>query len=196
MGSKSIVSIRKTKGLDYKYIEETMRKVIEDIGGLGDVIKPGYKVIIKPNMVAVPPARLSGAVTRWEVCLAIYREVEKVGGIPVIAESAAVGADTEDVIMVCGYNRLRDSGVQVVDLKSKRPTIEGQMSAGEECIVDVSDGKIAHEILTWELVRDADAIITVPVMKTHDQTEITLGMKNLKGLMQDRCKKIPLRRAD
>jgi uncharacterized protein (DUF362 family) len=189
MAKKSIVSIRKTTGIYYAEIENAVKNVIKDIGGLSDVIKPGYKVIIKPNMVAVPPARLSGAVTRWEVCLAICREVEKVGGVPVIAESAAVGADTEDVIMVCGYNDVRDSGVQVVDLKSRKPVAEGRMSAGEKCTVDVPDGRIAKEILTWELVRDADAIITVPVMKTHDQTEITLGMKNLKGLMEDKCKK-------
>lgn len=189
MGAKSIVSIRKTKGDEYERIAEAVKEVIKDIGGLDDVIKPGYKVIIKPNMVAVPVSRCSGAVTRWEVCLAIYREVESIGGIPVIAESASVGADTEDVILMCGYRDLRDSGVRVVDLKSGKPDENGQMPAGGRCAVDVPDGKIAHEILTWELVRDADAIITVPVMKTHDQTEITLGMKNLKGLMRDNCKK-------
>jgi len=32
---------------------------------------------------------------------------------------------------------------------------------------------------------EADVIISVPVMKTHDQTEVTLSLKNLKGLVTD-----------
>jgi len=179
----STVSIRKTCGNDFEDIREAVDRVIEDLGGLEDIISPGDRVIIKPNMVAVPMSRLSGAVTRWEVCLAIYEAVKFAGGTPVIAESASVGADTEDVILMCGYNRLRENGVPVVDLKSK------DKQGGEKCRLVIDDAEIAHGIITWELVRDADAVITVPVMKTHDQTEITLGMKNLKGLLADDSKK-------
>ncbi len=110
----SVVSIRKTAGNDYESIRASVRKAIEDCGGLSDIIKPGYKVLIKPNFVAVPDDRCSGGVTRWEV-------------VKAVAE------------------RVREEG--------------------------------------------ADAIITVPVMKTHDQTEVTLGLKNLKGLIADGQKK-------
>lgn len=41
------------------------------------------------------------------------------------------------------------------------------------------------EVTTFDLVEEARAIISVPVMKTHDQTEITLSLKNLKGLIDD-----------
>ena len=41
---------------------------------------------------------------------------------------------------------------------------------------------------------EADAIINLPVMKTHDQVELTLGMKNLKGLLDDTTKKLMHRR--
>ncbi|MEG0779255.1 MAG: DUF362 domain-containing protein [Oscillospiraceae bacterium] len=174
-----IVSIEKTGGNDYASIKATVDKVIEQIGGLEDVIKPGYKVIIKPNLVATPAERLSGGVTRWEVCLAICEAVKAVGGIPTIAESSAAGADTEAVIQKCGYQDLRDQGIPVIDLKSLKAV----------CNIPVKDGEITDHINTWEIIRDADAIITVPVMKTHDQTEITLGMKNLKGTMTDVYKK-------
>ena len=65
----STVSIRKTHGEDYASIKTGVDQVIADLGGLEDIIKPGYKVIIKPNLVACPTERLSGGVTRWEVCL-------------------------------------------------------------------------------------------------------------------------------
>ena len=71
----STVSIRKTTGDDYAAIKAAVDQVIADIGGIEDIIKPGYKVIIKPNLVACPTDRLSGGVTRWEVCLAIYEAV-------------------------------------------------------------------------------------------------------------------------
>lgn len=61
----STVSIRKTHGEDYASIKTVVDQVIADLGGLEDIIKPGYKVIIKPNLVACPTERLSGGVTRW-----------------------------------------------------------------------------------------------------------------------------------
>lgn len=176
----SVVSVQKIAGQSYEEIKATVDKVIADVGGLEDIIKPGYKVIIKPNLVACPTDRLSGGITRWEVCLAIYEAVKAVGGEPVIAESSAAGADTELTIQKCGYQDLRDQGYPVIDLKQKE---------NARCKVPIENGVVFSEINTWEMVRDADAIITVPVMKTHDQTEVTLGMKNLKGLLVDTQKK-------
>lgn len=176
----SKVSIQKIKDHSYESIKASVDNVIEQLGGLEDIIKPGYKVIIKPNLVATPSDRLSGGVTRWEVCLAIYEAVKAVGGEPVIAESSAAGADTESVIQACGYQELRDKGIPVIDLKAKE---------NAKCKIPTGNGVIFENLDSWEIVRDADAIITVPVMKTHDQTEITLGMKNCKGLISDVCKK-------
>lgn len=176
----ALVSIVKTKGDDYADIKTAVDEVIRQLGGLEDIIKPGYKVIIKPNLVATPTDRLSGGVTRWEVCKAIYEAVKAVGAEPMIAESAAAGADTEKVIEKCGYQQLRDQGIPVINLK-----------AADNAKYDfpVINGKVVEKLSSWEIVRDADAIITVPVMKTHDQTEVTLGMKNCKGLISDVNKK-------
>ena len=147
-GIMSTVSIRKTMGDDYAAIKAAVDQVIADIGGIEDIIKPGYKVIIKPNLVACPTDRLSGGVTRWEVCLAIYEAVKALGAEPVIAESSAAGADTELTIAKCGYQELRDKGIPVIDLKQKE---------NARCTVEIEDGEVFKKINTWELVRDADA---------------------------------------
>ena len=76
----SIVAIQKTASDSFEDIKKAVAKVVEDIGGIGDIIKPGYKVIIKPNLVATPTDRLSGGVTRWEVCMAIYEVVQAILG--------------------------------------------------------------------------------------------------------------------
>lgn len=174
------VSVVKTKGHEYENIKTAVNQVIEQIGGLEDIIRPKDRVIIKPNLVATPADRLSGGVTRWEVCKAIYEAVLSVGGDPVIAESSAAGADTELVIQKCGYQDLRDQGIPVINLKGDETV---------RCELPVKNGVIFDKLQSWETVRDADVIITVPVMKTHDQTEITLGMKNCKGLITDVNKK-------
>ena len=129
----AIVSVHKTHSDSYEDIKKTVDRVIADLGGLEDIIKPGYRVIIKPNLVATPTHRLSGGITRWEVCMAIYEQVQALGAVPILAESSACGVNTEDVIRKCGYQDLRDQGIH--------------------------------------------------------QTEITLGMKNCKGLIADVQKK-------
>ena len=131
------VSIVKTENHSYEAIKQAVDQVIRDIGGLEDIIKPGDKVIIKPNLVACPTDRLSGGVTRWEVCLAIYEAVKAVGAIPVIAESSAAGADTELTIAKCGYQELRDKGIPVIDLKNKE---------NARCTMDVEDGVVKCDV--------------------------------------------------
>lgn len=175
----SVVAVQKTKSDDYAGIKAAVDRVLEDLGGLSDIVKPGYKVLVKPNLVAVPTSRLSGAVTRWEVCLAVCEAVRAAGGEPFVAESACAGADTGEVIEFCGYDALSREGVPVLDLKD---------GTHKTCDIPV-EGLLHSSIPSWEVVRDADAIITVPVMKTHDQTEVTVGMKNCKGLLPDREKK-------
>ena len=178
----STVSVRKTLSDSYEDVKKAVDQVIADLGGLEDIIKPGYRVIIKPNMVATPTDRLSGGITRWEVCMAVYEQVQALGATPIIAESSACGVNTEDVIKACGYQDLRDRGIPVINLKDKA-------NNAQLCDMPVKNGRLLDKFRTWELVRDIDAIITVPVLKTHDQTEITLGMKNCKGLLADVQKK-------
>jgi hypothetical protein len=56
---------------------------------------------------------------------------------------------------------VRDACCAVVDLKADRPVR-----------VKIAGGRILEEITTYDLVTRADAIISVPVMKTHDQARI------------------------
>lgn len=174
----SVVSIVRTEGSSENDIFLAVRQAVELAGGMRGIVKKGSKVLIKPNLVAVPRERLTGAITRWEVCKAIADMVMENGGEPYIAESAAAGVDTERVIEAGGYDKLRDSGYKVVDLKRT-----------DRALIKVENGSLIEEMDSFSLVEDADVIISVPVMKTHDQTEVTLGMKNLKGLICDSQKK-------
>jgi uncharacterized protein (DUF362 family) len=174
-----VVSIQKTKSDGYQDIQQAVERAIADCGGMDGIIRPGYTVILKPNFCAEPNERLSGGITRWEVVKAVADLVRAAGANPIIAESSAAGVNTEDVIRKCEYTHLRDEGYEVVDLKT-----------APKATIPVPHGKLIEAMNSWELVKNADAIISIPVLKNHDQTEVTLGMKNLKGLIDDTQKKL------
>ena len=176
MSTVSVVKTRRTP--DENEIEQAVRTAVGLMGGLADLVRAGALVLIKPNLVAVPDHQRSGACTSPEVCKALANMVRELRGRPIIAESSAVGVDTEKVIEKMGYQRLREEGYEVIDLKAT-PTVKLQ----------IPNGKALTHVTTFELVTKADVIISVPVMKTHDQCEVTLSLKNLKGLEADRDKK-------
>lgn len=179
MMSTTKVSIVKTKqNPGYIEILESVRKALNLIGGIEDIVKPGHLVLINPSWVAPPVERESGCITLPEVTRAIADIVKELGGRPVIAESSAVGVDTDKVIESSGYKGLKEMGYEVVNLK-KNPSVE----------LPVPNGKVFKTLASYELVAQADVVISVPKLKTHDQTEMTCAIKKLKGLLMDKGKR-------
>jgi len=177
---KTQVSIVKTKPQpEYEDIRRAVQQSLDLIGGIRDIVKPNYLVLINPSWVAPPVDRQAGCITIPEVTRAVADIVKDIGARPVIAESSAVGVNSEKVIQESGYRQLREMGYEVIDLKSLKTTVK----------MPADDAKVFESIETWELVQQADAIISVPKLKTHDQTEMTCSIKKLKGLLTDNAKK-------
>jgi uncharacterized protein (DUF362 family) len=177
--SKVKVSIVKTNPKpEYPEIQEAVQKALDLIGDIRDIIKPGHLVLINPSWVAPPVEREAGCITIPEIPRALADIVKRLEARPVIAESSAVGVDTEKVIQASGYSDLREMGYEVVNLK-KTPHVE----------IPIPNGKVFKALPFWELVQKADVIISVPKLKTHDQTEMTCAIKKLKGLLTDSGKK-------
>ncbi|HWU41469.1 MAG TPA: DUF362 domain-containing protein [Candidatus Acidoferrum sp.] len=168
------MSIVKVGGQGRESVAVAVRRAVAMAGGFSGVVQSGMLVMVKPNLVAPPPSAFAGACTSALVCQAVADLVTEHGATPVIAESAARGADTEAAMRVMGYDALRQQGYRVVDLK-KEKTVR----------VKIADGNVLRETTTFDLVTRVDAIISVPVMKTHDQGQATLSLKNLKGLVTD-----------
>lgn len=172
------VSVVRADGRSRELVADAVRRAVDMAGGFADLIRPGMLVLVKPNMVAPPASAKAGACTSPLVCQAVADLVRELHARPVIAESSARGADTEAAFQIMGYDELRRQGYEVVDLK-KDTTVR----------VKVDGGRLLEKITTFELVTRAEAIISVPVMKTHDQGEVTLALKNLKGLVTDADKR-------
>jgi uncharacterized protein (DUF362 family) len=174
-----MVSIVKTHpNPEYPEIQEAVGKALSMIGGIEDIIRPGHLVLVNPSWVAPPVEREAGCITLPEIPRAIADLVKNLGARPVIAESAAVGVDTEKVIASSGYRDLKEMGYEVINLK-KTPSVK----------IPSNGGQVFGTVDCWKMAQEADVIISVPKLKTHDQTEMTCAIKNLKGLLTDNGKK-------
>ncbi len=178
--SKAKVSIVKTGPKpEYQKIRAAVEDALDLIGGVQDIIKPGALVLINPSWVAPPVEREAGCITIPEVARAVADIVKEMGARPVIAESSAIGVDSAKVIQQSGYRDLLEMGYEVIDLKAQKAQVD----------MVVENGKVFDSVECWELVQQADVIISVPKLKTHDQTEMTCAIKKLKGLLTDKAKK-------
>jgi uncharacterized protein (DUF362 family) len=177
---KSKVSVVKTSSRpDYSQIRKAVEKALDLIGGIGDLIKPGKTVLLNPSWVAPPTEPEKGCITQPEVTRAVADIVREMGARPIIAESSAVGVDTQKVIDGSGYRTLKEKGYEIFDLKKT-----------ETFMIPVPGGKVFPEIESYRLVKESDVIVSIPKMKTHDQTEITCSIKKLKGLLSDKYKRL------
>jgi uncharacterized protein (DUF362 family) len=176
---KSQVSIARTKpNPGYEEIRAAVGKAVNLLGGMGDFVRRGQKVLVNPSWVANVTRPEEAAITLPEVTRAVADFVKEAGGKPVIAESSAIGIDSETVISGSGYRELRDLGYDVVDLKKFDPVM-----------FPVPGGRLFKEIQTYKLVPEVDVVIPVAKLKTHDQAGLTLAIKKLKGLISDRYKR-------
>jgi uncharacterized protein (DUF362 family) len=146
------------------------REAVEALGGMGSFVKAGDRVLIKPNICGGNP-KIEGSFTGQEVVEEIVRMVREVKGEPLVADADMIWTRFEPAAKEQGWLEWADRvNVPLVNLaKTDRAFFDfGKESATG--IVPVSR----------ELV-DADVIISVPTMKTHLLTSITIGMKNMYG---------------
>lgn len=168
---KNTVSIVK---IEKNQVAEAVRKAVDLIGGIETIVKAGEKVLLKVNWCVVPEDPKVGVVTNPVVARAVADLVKEAGAEPIIADSAARGVDTDLVIQSTGYDNLADEGYAVVNLDKEKVVR-----------LEFPDGEILQKIKTFELVTQVDKIIDIPLFKTHDSAEATLGLKNMKGLLHD-----------
>jgi uncharacterized protein (DUF362 family)/ferredoxin len=98
--------------------------------------------------------------------------VKDCGGHPVIAESSGYEFDTETTFRILSvYEFGEETGADVVNLDHAK-FVNARLGGGA-----------VREVRIPEIVREADVIINVPKVKRHSLTNVTLGMKNLFGLL-------------
>lgn len=160
-------------------VEAAVRKAIELAGGLPDLITPGSKVLVKPNLMRPEPSG-TGLITDCRVTEAVTRLVlELKPASVVIGDGAGAGYDfsgstsTEEAFRVSGHADVaRRLGVELCNLNRDQ---------WEE--VTVSNPYVMDKVKIARTVLESDVVISLPVVKTHLRTIITLSLKNTKGVL-------------
>ncbi|MBP2635365.1 MAG: hypothetical protein H6Q72_1272 [Firmicutes bacterium] len=144
------------------------------LGGIGALVRSGSSVVVKPNFsVARKPEE--AATTNPQLLAALVKQC------------LAAGAKEVKVIdypfqspAVC----LTNSGIKdaVEAVGGKAYAINTQSFYTQ---VDIN-GKILKNALFSKDVLNADVFINFPILKHHSITKLTLGMKNMMGLVWDR----------
>ena len=166
-------------------VELAVRKAISLAGGLDEIVTRGSTVLVKPNVGSCERSG-SGKVTDARVTEAVTKIVlEKRPKSVVIGEGSAVGYDFPDLQDT--MKALEESGTKEVAEKLGVRLVD--LNADRHREVEVPNPLIMKSVKIAETVLDSDVIISVPVMKTHIRTGVTLSLKNMKGSMPGAEKK-------
>lgn len=160
-------------------VKESLKDVIDLIGGLESIITPGDHVLIKPNLLCVADYK-SGAITNPMVVMAAADLCREVGAKRVtIAEGAAIGNDTDKVYDAIGIRELaKKHHCQLVNLLK------------DEFVYTMNPlGRNIKRIRLPRTFIESNVVINIPAMKTHDALGVTLGLKNMKGVVHQSDKK-------
>lgn len=145
--------------------------------------RPGMSVLIKPNAVmgGSPKISCKGITTSPMVVKEIIRIAREKGAGKVVIAEGAVELPTLKLDTAAAFQW---SGLQTLAEQEGIPLID--MNKGPHRPFTLSDGT---PIEIAEAVLDADFVINVPVLKTHNQTVTTICLKNLKGCLSMKGKK-------
>jgi uncharacterized protein (DUF362 family) len=159
-------------------VEVAVRKAIELAGGLEEIIDRSTKVLIKPNLCKPAPSG-SGFLTSAEVTEAVTKVILELGPKSVIIGDGAIagydfaGFSTNEAFETSGMAEVAERlGVELRNLNTD--------TVAE---VAISDPHVMEKVKIAKTALDSDVIISVPVLKSHIRTHVTLSLKNMKGIM-------------
>jgi uncharacterized protein (DUF362 family)/NAD-dependent dihydropyrimidine dehydrogenase PreA subunit len=148
------------------HVEAAVERLLAPLGGMAAFVRPGQKVLLKPNMLAGKEPE-KAVTTHPEIVRAVIRLAQQAGGIVSVGDSPGIGSPRQ-VAMRCGI----------------LPVIEETGAAFAPFAESVKirpRGGTFHELEIARDLLDADVVINLPKLKTHQMMGLTAGVKNLFG---------------
>ena len=168
------VSLVKCADYDSQAVRSAILRHFELQGGIESFISRGDKVLIKPNMIAPKPASCATQ-TDPAVIIELAKILLDFGARPFVGDSPAwanMKACSEAIGIVEPLNKL---GVKIKQLG--KPVSRRLEHSGAK--IGISS-----------VALDADKIINLPKLKTHQQLVATIAVKNMFGCVSGKAKAI------
>ncbi len=159
------VVLTRCAGYELPQLRHRVGELLAPLGGMGRFVRPGQRVLLKPNMLAAK--RPEAAVTTHPALVqAVGELVQEAGGEVLIGDSPGIGS-LERVAERCGIASVAGAlGARLIAFQ----TID-QVAGG---------GTFRQLELSREFLA-ADVVINLPKLKTHEMMTMTCGVKNLYG---------------
>jgi len=152
------------------------RAAVDALGGMKHFVKPGNKVVIKPNMsFAREPG--SGSNTRPEVVAELAR---------MCIEAGASRVSVLDNVLQNPHDCLSMSRIPEHCKSVPNTTVNNLQAKRFYREVKVEQGKQVKTMDVLTDVLEADVLISAPVGKCHSSSGVSLSMKGMMGLIHDR----------
>ena len=159
------VSIIRVENYDLPALRLAVLRLLEPLGGIAAFINPGDRVLLKPNMLAAKEP--DKAVTTHPSLVQVVAElVRDSGGTVLIGDSPGIGSFSRVADKSGIASAARESGSTLVEFSE---AIELQ---GRGTFRSISIARAYYE---------ADKIINLPKLKTHEMMTMTCAVKNLFG---------------
>ncbi|HEY9738821.1 MAG TPA: DUF362 domain-containing protein [Trichocoleus sp.] len=170
------VSLIRAQNYDTNELRKHLEQVLEPLGGIAAFVKPGDRVLLKPNLLT-GSRPTKECTTRPELVYCVAQMVQAVGGKPFLGDSPAFGS-ARGVAKANGLLPLAlELNLPIVELSGQRyETGPAVLESGFE-----------HLRLSKEAM-EADVVINLPKVKSHVQLTLTLGVKNLFGCVPGKMK--------
>jgi len=165
---------------DYSSVKEALAGALDLIGGLESVIQPGDNVLLKPNILAASPPE-NAVTTHPAVVTAMCKFVLEAGGKPAVGDGAGISrpGTTAQALKISGIQEAaRKAGANIINFETAGFTL-----------VDVPDPLQFKKLYISNPVLEADVVISLPKLKTHELTYYTGAVKNFFGAIPLKCRK-------
>jgi uncharacterized protein (DUF362 family) len=135
------------------------------------------KVLVKVNFITTKDWK-TGATTDPMVVEAIINRLRELGKDVFVVESDAQTTDADKAVVASGMQEMLDRvGVEFINMRH----------LDEKVKLPVLGGKVLNEIKVAKIATES-AIISAAKLKTHMGTKVTLGMKNMFGMLTTKWK--------
>ena len=156
--------------------ENLVRRGLAALGGMTRFVQPGQRVVIKPNMCVAYHSYEYAATTNPWVVAELVRQCLAAGAAHVTVMDSPFGGSAEQAYAVSGIAaEVAAAGGEMHIMRSFKYVLS-----------DLPLGRDLHALEIYDDVLNADVLINVPIAKHHSLARLTLGMKNLMGVIRDR----------
>ncbi len=155
--------------------EIMFRRAIAELGGMKQFVKPGQKVVVKPNIGWDKVPELAGN-TNPKLVREIIKQCFAAG-----AKEVTVFDHTCDDWQKCYKNSGIEAAAKAAGAKVMPAHLESYYRT-----ISLPEGKIMKKAKIHEAILNSDVWINVPILKNHGGAKLTISMKNHMGIVWDR----------